>query len=100
MKLREAQTLKPGDRISAIITVPAGGGSRWDSIRHNFAAVPLPSGEPVTFVKLIPKVRVVKNGPWNDSFDQMLLCQRSNGNRAWINIQNALRVTECARRAA
>lgn len=100
MKLREAQTLKPGDRVSAKITVPSGGGSRWDRIRHTFAAVPLPSGEPVTFVRLIPKVRIMKNDPWNDTFDQMLLCQRSNGNRAWINIRNAERVTECARKAA
>ncbi len=100
MKLREAQTLKPGDRISATLTVPAGGGSRWDSTRRHYVAVPLPSGEPVTFVKLIPKVRIMKNGPWNDSFDQMLLCQRSNGDRAWINIRNAERVAECARKAA
>jgi hypothetical protein len=100
MKLREAQTLKPGQSIEALVGSPCGGGSRWDPARKTFVGVPLPSGEAVTFVRLIPKVRVIKNGPWNDCFDQMLLCQRSNGDRAWINIRNALRVKECVRKAA
>jgi hypothetical protein len=100
MKLREALTLRYGDQICAKITVPAGGGSRWDIKRHAFTAVPLPSGEAVTFIRVIPKVRIIQNGPWNDGFDQLLLCQRSNGDRAWINIQNAERVPSEARRAA
>jgi len=100
MKLREALTLKPGDRICAVLGIPAGGGSRWDPKRRVFAGVPLPPGEIVRFVKVIPKVRIIKNGPWNDSFDQMLLAERSNGERAWINISNAKRVLSGERRAA
>ncbi len=100
MKQREALTLKPRDLICPKVTIPAGGGRRWDIKRRAFTALPLPAGETVMFIKVIPKVRIVKDGPWNDSFDQLLLCQRSNGERAWINIQNAERVRSGEREAA
>lgn len=94
MKLREAQTLKPGQSLEALVGSPCGGGSRWDPARKTFIGVPLPSGEAVEFVRIIPKVRITQNGPWDDRFDQMLLCRRTNGGPAWINIRNAYRIPE------
>lgn len=92
MTKREAYTLNPGDTVCAKITDPAGGDSRWDPERRRYCDTRLPADEVVTFERIIPKVRIVRNGPWDDGHDEMLFCRRADGTRAWIHISNARKV--------
>ena len=89
MTLKEAKRLQEGDRVAAILEAPYGGESRWDLEGHRWIYEPVRAGQVVVFQRLIPKVRIVRNGPWNDGHDQMLLCRTLEGERAWLNIGNA-----------
>ncbi len=89
MTLKQAKTLQEGDHVTAIVEDPHGGESRWSLEDHCWIYEPVLAGEVVVFQRLIPKVRIVNNGPWNNGHDQMLLCKTPGGERAWLNIGNA-----------
>jgi len=91
MTLRQARTLQEGDLVAAILEAPYGGESHWDLEEHLWIYEPVRAGQVVVFQRLIPKVRIVNNGPWNDGHDQMLFCRTQDGQRAWLNIGNAKR---------
>jgi hypothetical protein len=55
----------------------------------------IPAGQQLTFFEVIPKVCVTRKDnrrPWQDGFDEMLLCEWRPGQRAWLNIRNARKV--------
>jgi len=87
--LKQAKTLQEGDLVIAIVEDPHGGESRWSLEDHCWIYEPVRAGQVVVFHRLIPKVRIVNNGPWNDGHDQMLLCKTPDGERAWLNLGNA-----------
>jgi hypothetical protein len=87
--LKEAKRLHEGDLVAAIVESPEGGESHWSLEEHRWIYEPVRAGQVVAFQRLIPKVRIVRNGPWNDGHDQMLLCRTLEGERAWLNIGNA-----------
>lgn len=89
MTLRQAKTLKDGDHVIAILEAPYGGESHWSIEDYCWIHEPIRAGQVVVFQLLIPKVRIMNNGPWNDGNDQMLLCRTLSGRRAWLNIGNA-----------
>ncbi len=89
MTMKEAKKLCEGDLVAAILEDPYGGESHWDSESHRWIYEPVRAGQVVVFQRLIPKVRIVNNGPWNDGHDLMLLCRTLEGERAWLNIGNA-----------
>ena len=89
MTLKEAKRLQEGDLLVAIVESPEGGESHWSSEQRRWIYEPVRAGQVVVFQRLIPKVRIVRNGPWNDGHDQMLLCRTPEGERAWLNIGNA-----------
>ena len=89
MTLRQAKTLQEGDLVAAIVESPQGGESHWSMEERRWIYEPVRAGQVVVFQRLIPKVRIVNNGPWNDGHDQMLLCRTPAGERAWLNIGNA-----------
>ena len=89
MTLKEAKRLQEGDRVAALVESPEGGESRWNMEERRWIYEPVRGGQVVVFQRLIPKVRIVNNGPWNDGHDQMLLCKTPDGERAWLNIGNA-----------
>ena len=89
MTLKQAKTLQEGDLVIAIVEDPHGGEARWSREAHCWIYEPVRAGQVVVFQRLIPKVRIVRNGPWNDGHDQMLLCKTPDGERAWLNIGNA-----------
>jgi hypothetical protein len=87
--LKQAKGLREGDIVAAILEDPYGGESHWSIEKHLWIYEPVRAGQVVVFQRLIPKVRIVRNGPWNDGHDQMLLCRTPEGERAWLNIGNA-----------
>ena len=89
MTLKQAKELREGDLVAAIVEDPHGGESRWSLEDHCWIYEPVRAGQVVVFHRLIPKVRIVNNGPWNDGHDQMLLCKTPDGERAWLNLGNA-----------
>jgi len=89
MTLKEAKRLQEGDLVAAIVESPEGGESRWSIEQRRWIYEPVRAGQVVVFQRVIPKVRIVRNGPWNDGHDQMLLCRTPEGERAWLNIGNA-----------
>ena len=89
MTLKQAKGLREGDLVAAILEDPCGGESHWSIEKHLWIYDPVRAGQIVVFQRLIPKVRIVNNGPWNDGHDQMLLCKTPEGERAWLNIGNA-----------
>lgn len=89
MTLKEAKRLQEGDLVAAIVESPEGGESHWSTEESRWIYEPVRAGQVVVFQRLIPKVRIVRNGPWNDGHDQMLLCRTLEGERAWLNIGNA-----------
>ena len=89
--LKQAMELRDGDQVTAIMEDPYGGESRWSSDEHRWIYDPVRAGQPVVFQRLIPKVRIVRNGPWKDGHDQMLFCRTQDDQRAWLNIGNALK---------
>lgn len=89
MTLKQAKGLREGDLVAAIVEDPHGGESRWSIEDHCWIYEPVRAGQVVVFQRLIPKVRIVNNGTWNDGHDQMLLCKTPAGERAWLNIGNA-----------
>jgi hypothetical protein len=89
MTLKEAKRLQEGDLVAAIVESPEGGESHWSIEQRRWIYEPVRAGHVVVFQRLIPKVRIVRNGPWNDGHDQMLLCRTPEGERAWLNIGNA-----------
>ena len=91
MTLKQAKVLRHGDRIRALLTDPHGGESHWSTKEESWIYEPVNAGQVVIFRELIPKVRIVRHGPWNDGHDQMLFCRTEGGQRAWFNIGNARR---------
>ena len=89
MTLKQAKGLREGDLVAAILEDPYGGESHWSIEERRWIYEPVRAGQVVVFQRLIPKVRIVNNGPWNDGLDQMLLCKTPGGDRAWLNIGNA-----------
>jgi hypothetical protein len=89
MTLKQAKALREGDRVIARIESPCGGESRWSAAERRWIYEPVRAGQVVVFQRLIPKVCIVRNGPWHDGHDQMLFCQTLEGQRAWLNIVNA-----------
>ena len=89
MTLKEAKRLQEGDLVAAIVESPEGGESHWSIEQRRWIYEPVRAGQVVVFHRLIPKVRIVRNGPWNDGHDLMLLCRTLEGERAWLNIGNA-----------
>ena len=92
MTLKQAKDLNEGDHVTAILEDPYGGESRWSVEDRCWIYEPVRLGQVVIFQRLIPKVRIVRNGPWADGHDQMLLCRTPDGQRAWLNIANANKV--------
>ena len=92
MTLKQAKDLHEGDLVAAILEDPYGGESRWNVEDRCWIYEPVRAGQVVIFQRLIPKVRIVRNGPWNDGHDQMLLCKTPDGERAWLNLGNANKV--------
>jgi hypothetical protein len=91
MTLKQAKRLQEGDHVAAIVESPEGGESHWSIEQRRWIYEPVRAGQVVVFQRLIPKVRIVRNGPWNDGHDLMLLCKTLEGERAWLNIGNAKR---------
>ena len=91
MTPKQAKGLREGDLVAAILEDPYGGDSHWSIEERRWIYEPVRAGQVVVFQRLIPKVRIVNNGPWNDGHDQMLLCKTPGGDRAWLNIGNAKR---------
>jgi hypothetical protein len=91
MTLKEARRLQEGDLVAAMVESPEGGESNWSIEHRRWICQPVRAGQVVVFQRLIPKVRIVRNGPWNDGHDLMLLCRTLGGERAWLNIGNATR---------
>ncbi len=96
MTLKHAKGLRQGDLVAAILEAPYGGESHWCIEDRRWIYDPVRAGQVVVFQRLIPKVRIVRNGPWNDGHDQMMLCRtlegeprEAQGKRAWLNIGNA-----------
>lgn len=89
MTLKQAKGLREGDLVAAILEDPYGGESHWSIEKHLWIYDPVRAAQVVVFQRLIPKVRIVNNGPWNDGHDEMLLCKTPEGERAWLNIGNA-----------
>ena len=89
MTLKQAESLQQGDLVTAVIEDPGGGESRWDQDKSDWTRKPVRSGQILEFRLLIPKVRIVNNGPWHDGHDLMLLCRTPEAERAWLNIGNA-----------
>ena len=89
MTLKQAKTLQEDDHVTAILEDPYGEESHWSIEDRRWIYEPVCAGQIVVFQRLIPKVRIVNNGPWNDGHDQMLLCKTPDGERAWLNIGNA-----------
>jgi len=89
MTIRQAKTLREGDLVTAIMEDPTGGESRWIPEENRWIYRSVRAGQVVEFQRLIPKVRIVRNGPWKDGHDQMLFCSGQDGQRAWLNIGNA-----------
>ncbi len=94
MTLKQAMGLREGEGVTAIVEDPHGGESRWSTEERRWIYDPVRVGQPVVFQRVIPKVVIVRNGPWTDGHDQMLLCRTQEGQRAWLNIGNAQRVKE------
>ena len=94
MTLKQAKTLQEGDLVAAILEAPHGGESHWSIENRCWIYEPVRAEQVVVFQRLIPKVRIVNNGPWNDGHDQMLLCKTLDGERAWLNIGNAKKIDE------
>ena len=94
MTLKQAKGLREGDLVAAILEDPYGGESHWSIEGRRWIYEPVRAGQVVVFQRLIPKVRIVNNGPWNDGHDQMLLCKTPDGERAWLNIGNAKKTEE------
>ena len=92
MTLKQAMGLREGEGVTAIVEDPHGGESRWSTEERRWIYEPVRVGQPVVFLRLIPKVTIVRNGPWTDGHDQMLFCRTQGGQRAWLNIHNAQRV--------
>lgn len=92
MTLKQAKALREGDQVTAILEDPYGGESRWNVESRCWIYEPVRAGQVVIFQRLIPKVRIVRIGPWDDGHDQMLLCRTPDGQRAWLNIANANKV--------
>ena len=92
MTLNQAKKLQEGDQVAAILEDPYGGESRWDVKAGCWIYEPVRAGQVVVFQRLIPKVRIVRNGPWDDGHDQMLFCRTPGDQRAWLNIGNATKV--------
>lgn len=100
MTLTQARKLQEGDLVAAILDDPYGGESHWSIEKRLWIYEPVQTGQVVVFQRLIPKVRIVRNGPWNDGHDQLLLCKTADGERAWLNIGNtkkaeAIKTTCC-----
>jgi len=89
MTKKQAKELKMGDIVTAIVESPTGGESHWNSKERQWIYKPIKVGQKLIFQRIIPKVRIVRFGPWNDGHDCMLFCQTLNGERAWLNIGNA-----------
>ena len=94
MTLKQAKGLREGDLVAAILEDPYGGESHWSIEGRRWIYEPVRASQVVVFQRLIPKVRIVNNGPWNDGHDQMLLCKTPEGERAWLNIGNAKKTEE------
>ena len=94
MTLKQAKSLQEGDHVAAILEDPYGGESHWNIDERRWIYEPVRAGQVVVFQRLIPKVRIVRNGPWCDGHDQMLLCKTPAGARAWLNIGNASKAEE------
>ena len=94
MTLKQAMGLREGDLVTALVEDPFGGESRWSCEERRWIYDPVRIGQQVAFLRLIPKVVIVRNGPWTDGHDQMLICRTQDGQRAWLNIGNAQRVKE------
>ena len=94
MTLKQAKELREGDRVAAILEDPYGGESHWSREAGRWIYEPVRTGQVVVFQRLIPKVRIVRNGPWDDGHDQMLFCRTLDGQRAWLNIGNAQKVKD------
>ncbi len=92
MTLKEAKELKKGDLITAKIEDPFGGESKWDEDRRDWVYTSVKPGDELIFNTLIPKIRIINNAPYNDGHDQLLFCDRKNGERAWLNIKNAQKI--------
>lgn len=86
--------MKEGALVAAIVDDPRGGGSVWDSKKAEWIYKPVLRGQPLVFQRVIPKVRIVKHGEWNDGLDEMLLCKKQDGEQAWLNIGNAKEVAK------
>jgi hypothetical protein len=87
--LKQAKALREGELVAAVLEDPHGGESHWSSEYHRWIYQPVRAGQVLMFQRLIPKVRIVRNGPWDDAHDQMLLCRTPSSERAWLNIGNA-----------
>lgn len=92
MTLKQARALMPGDKVTAIVDDPGGRGSHWDKDAREYVEDQLTAGEIVTFDRLIPKVRIVNRGPWQDGHDQQIFGQDATGVRVWLGIKNAKKV--------
>ena len=95
MTLNQAKRLQEGDLVAAVLEDPYGGESRWSVEDHCWIYEPVRAGQVVVFQRVIPKVMIVHHGPWHDGHDQMLFCKTQAGDRAWLNIGNASKVTKC-----
>lgn len=69
MTLKEAKRLQEGDLVATIVESPEGGESHWSIEQCHWIYEPVRAGQVVVFQRLIPKVRIVRNGPWNDEHD-------------------------------
>lgn len=92
MTLNQAKKLREGDLVAAILEDPYGGESRWSTEARRWIYESARAGQVIVFQRLIPKVRIVRNGPWTDGHDQMLFCKTPEGQRAWLNIGNANKI--------
>lgn len=92
MTLNQAKKLQEGDLVAAILEDPTGGESRWSGHETRWVYEPVCAGQVVVFQRLIPKVRIVRSGPWKDGHDRMLFCKTRDGQRAWLNIGNGQKI--------
>ena len=89
MHLSTAKELKPGDLVTPIRDCP--GESQWNPDKRRWDYDTTKAGGSLIFQRLIPKVRIVKREPYQDSHDMMLFCKTQDDKRAWLNISNARR---------
>ena len=93
MTRKQAKALQTGDKVCARLMVPNGADTAPKSPvyvpGYGYQYSDIPAGIPITFKKMIPKVRVVNIAPWQDSMDELLLCEMATGQHAWLGIKNA-----------